>query len=91
MLAEAHVKDMREILQATGIRKWRIQNAVVKAIHTDQLQQKTKESAILVPSGITVEDFMAAVLEKFKKNYALVDLSQLSPSARKLYHTLSQK
>lgn len=91
MLEEANVQDMRLILQAAGIRKWRIQNAVVKAIHSGQLKQKTRSSAILTPGEITIEQFMDSMLNRFKRTYTTVDASTLPPSSRKLLHTLTMK
>lgn len=88
MLEEVQVKDLKEVLQAAGIRLWRIQNAVVKAINTGDLNQKHKNSPVLVSGAMTIEAFVVNTLNKRKKTLSSVDISMLSPNARKTYHSL---
>lgn len=89
MIKEAHIAEIREILENAGVTLVQIQVAIIQGISSQSIRQKHPDSGIMVPGEENLETFIERVVYKHNKTLFSVNPMKLSDKAELLYRELT--
>lgn len=89
MIKEAHIAEIREILENAGVTLVQIQLAIIQGITSQSIKQKHAESGIIVPGEESLETFVERIVHKHKKTLFTVNPMKLSDEAELIYRELT--
>ena len=84
MLETINIIQVRNILEAAGVKTRIIRRDVTSAIYDGKIKQKTRFSTALVPGTLTLEEFLTSILTANKRSWNDVESDKLSDAEQEI-------